>query len=265
MNNFYHEHTEGCSVLLKKVLIMWMCIFLTGCGLQQETGVPESNSQEVSSEEAAERTEEAAELTEILPDLPEGWQYSSDEWASAKGDFNNDGIDDQIFVIQKSSDSISAAEATDHDTSDTSVPDRGIVVLKGTDRNKYEVAGIGLDVVLHEDEGGIWGDPFEKVTLESGRFIIDYYAGSNWRWYESYVFEWQESSWNLIQVTQGSYFNGDTLPEDADEMIYDLENGVVTHWSTDAEGNRNAERSNRPLKPLVTLEGFKIHDTIQQW
>ncbi|MDK2868433.1 MAG: hypothetical protein PWP51_2588 [Clostridiales bacterium] len=260
MNSAYQNPVKGWVVNVKRVVIVWVGIFLIGCTPQQDAAIPDSNPLPVSQNEITDGEVEAQ-----LPNLPEGWQYSSDEWASSKGDFNDDGIDDQIFVIQKSIDSISAAEDTDHNTTDTSVTDRGIVVLKGTDINKYEVVGIGLDAVLHEDEGGVWGDPFEKVTLESGRFVIDYYAGSNWRWYESYVFEWREANWYLTKVTQGSYFNGDTLPEDADEMVFDLENGAVTHWSTDADGNRNAERSVRPMKPLVTLERFKMHDAVQQW
>jgi hypothetical protein len=80
-----------------------------------------------------------------------------------------------------------------------------------------------------------------------------------------YTFGWHEEAWRLIQVVKGTYFSGDTLPENADETVYDLINGAVTQWTTNAAGERVSESEDRPIKPFIALENFSIHREAEQW
>ena len=39
------------------------------------------------------------------------------------------------------------------------------------------------------DEGGVWGDPFEGLTIENGVLTIRLYGGNAWRWGYQYQFQ----------------------------------------------------------------------------
>jgi hypothetical protein len=59
--------------------------------------------------------------------------------------------------------------------------------------------------------GGVWGDPFEGVTAESGRFTVEHYGGSAWRWRVDFTFAYsrRDRAWQLVRVHQLNYHTSD--------------------------------------------------------
>ena len=88
---------------------------------------------------------------------------------------------------------------------------RSLVVLTASAGGRLREAARSESVVLCSGCGGVWGDPFEGVTAERGRFTVEHYGGSNWRWLADYTFAYsrRERAWQLVRVHQVSYHTGD--------------------------------------------------------
>jgi hypothetical protein len=58
-----------------------------------------------------------------------------------------------------------------------------------------------------KDCGGVMGDPFQGIHIEKGRFTVEHYGGSSWRWSANYTFGWsrRDQSWQLVRVEHQSF------------------------------------------------------------
>ncbi|WP_341282648.1 hypothetical protein [Paenibacillus sp. FSL H8-0537] len=88
------------------------------------------------------------------------------------------------------------------------------------------------------------------------------FGGSNWRWYNTYRFRYQDADWFLIGATTGSYFTGNELMENADEDDYNLLTGdfVKKTWDEEA-GKQVIESGNRGEQELVKIQNFDVRAT----
>lgn len=179
--------------------------------------------------------------------IPEDWQLFDHPNAQTEGDLNGDGLSDMAMVIEK--------KEADHP-----VPSRALLIAFSNKEKLYTLSIIAENVILDAQSGGVWGDPFESITIEDGVLSVRDYGGSNWRWYNHYEFQFMDQEWVLSGATFGSYFTGDTLPEDADEEIYNFLTGTLVTKKKDAQGNLVITETNREIKPLVQLKAFDLNN-----
>lgn len=256
---------------MKKALIIITIVLLSfsqiACSNNESNTTDESPTTIKESQEATEATEATTDVvttekeTTTVPSpigsdfgslIPEGWKIFEKvegEPVQVEGDLNKDGNSDIAAVIVKLDENSQA-------------PQRSLLIAMGNSDNTYTLSVIGENAILGADEGGVWGDPFDSIIVDRGSIVINFYGGSNWRWYQSYRFRYQEDGWFLIGATLGSYLNTIVIEEDADEDDYNLLTGDFISKKTDENGNQITTKGNRGIKPLLNLEDFDASSTL---
>lgn len=181
--------------------------------------------------------------------VPSGWGILiKDAPVIAEGDLNKDGIKDVATIIEQI------------ESERDEAPSRALLIAFGTKDNSYSLSIIADKVILKADEGGIWGDPFESLSIERGSVVVSDYGGSNWRWYNKFRFRYQDNDWYLIGATMGEYFAGNATQEEANEEDYNLLTGDYIIKHTNEEGEITTERGNRGKRKLVRLKDFNLEN-----
>ena len=144
--------------------------------------------------------------------VPSGWRLETDKVREA--DLNGDGRPDAAFVISNGG----TAE-------DSAVVKHVLVLALRGDDGKLHRSIVNDAAVLDGDEGGVFGDPFEDLTVERGAVVITHYGGSRDRWGFTHRYRFQNGEWKLIGLTIGST---DTLNlEHYDNQDINLSTGLV--------------------------------------
>lgn len=191
----------------------------------------------------------------VLSLIPEGWDIRENDEGILElqqADLNKDGVNDLVLVIEK-------------DKSTNEVPERALMIAMANKNHGYLESIIGYNTILKSDEGGVWGDPFASVSVDNGVVILNHYGGSNWRWYSTYKFRFQDDDMYLIGATIGSYFTGNTTKENADEIDYNLSTGDYIQKKTDEDGNRKSIKENRGIRELIKLKDFNVRKGEEQF
>lgn len=178
--------------------------------------------------------------------IPSGWVQLNKENSLAVGDLNKDGIDDVAIAIEQLQSETDGA------------PDRALLIAFGKGEDSYDLSIIADQVILKSDEGGVWGDPFESISVDRGSVVVSDYGGSNWRWYHDYRFRFQDDDWYLIGLTKGSYFTGSASEEDAEEWDYNLLTGDYHHRGKDENGKTVFTTGNLGKRDLIKLSDFSL-------
>jgi hypothetical protein len=120
--------------------------------------------------------------------------------AVERGDLNRDSREDAVLVL---------------DPEDPDQPRPLLLLLRGTD-GTLKLAKRSDKAVGCRQCGGIMGDPFQSVTIGKGRFTIEHYGGSSWRWSSSTTFAWSRryQSWQLVRVEKASFHASDPSSEE---------------------------------------------------
>lgn len=184
---------------------------------------------------------------DLLSLIPKGWhilEKVEGEPVKAVGDLNKDGINDIAVVIEEDK------------KAENEAPRRALLIAFGNKDNTYTLSTIAENAILKADEGGIWGDPLEGISIDRGSVLIKFYGGSNWRWYRTYRFRFQNNDWYLIGATLGSYFTGTTTIDNADEEDYNLLTGDFIIKKADEKGNMKITKGNRGKRKLLKLKDF---------
>jgi hypothetical protein len=193
---------------------------------------------------------------ELLLLIPDGWRILERIEGKpdiAEGDLNKDGIDDAAVVIEE----ISASEGE--------APARMLLIAFGDKNDTYTLSVKAEKAILRSNEGGVWGDPLEGISIDRGSVLISFYGGSNWRWYSKYRFRFQDNEWYLIGATLGTYFTGNATIDDADEEDYNLLTGDFIIKKRDEAGNIVITKGNRGKRELVKLVDFAANSEEKQF
>lgn len=130
---------------------------------------------------------------------PEQWFIKD----SISGDFNQDKLTDYVLVLSP------IAEQSDQYDGNCMRP---VVILKGVS-DGFTLSSFTRKGVLCKLCGGVWGEPYEGITLNNNVLEIRHYAGSNWRWAITTTFRFQKNQWQLIGYSYVSYFTAGDCDE----------------------------------------------------
>src|SRR5229473_2305571 len=144
--------------------------------------------------------------------VPSGWRLEPETLKET--DLNGDGRPDAAFVLSNGG-----------DANDPNVVKHVLVLaLRGGD-GKLHVSVVNDAAVLDGDEGGVFGDPFQGLTVGRGVVAIQHYGGSRDRWSFTHKYRYQNGQWELIGLEVGST---DTLDlEHYDDQDINLSTGLV--------------------------------------
>lgn len=186
------------------------------------------------------------EKNDIYSLIPSGWEVLKKEEKPAlvEGDLNKDGYNDIGVVIEEVKPEADEA------------PQRALLIAFGNEDNNYSLSIIADHVILKADEGGVWGDPFDSISIDRGSIVVRHYGGSNWRWFNTYRFRYQDNDWFLIGATKGEYFTGTSTEEEADVQDYNLLTGEYMIKETDESGKQKTTHGNTGKKGLIKLKDF---------
>lgn len=95
--------------------------------------------------------------------IPEGWKVLEKVKGKpeiAEGDLNKDGISDIAAVIMGVG------------KSEESSP-RALLIAFGNKDKTYTLSIIAEKAILRAEQGGVWGDPFESISINSGLYIYE--------------------------------------------------------------------------------------------
>jgi hypothetical protein len=227
------------------IIVLSLLFTLTSCRENAKDTEPVSNSKQIEATSKESVSFRSAE--DIYSLIPKGWQLLErveGEPVRAEGDLNNDGINDIAIVVEEINKSLDEAAK------------RALIIAFGDGDNTYGFSVMAENAMLKVDEGGVWGDPIEGISVDRGSLLIDFYGGSNWRWYSTYRFRYQDNDWYLIGATLGSYFTGNTTMDNADEEDYNLLTGDFITKKADEKGNIITTKGNRGKRELIKLTDF---------
>jgi hypothetical protein len=154
--------------------------------------------------------------------VPSGWRLEAETLKEV--DLNGDGRPDAAFVISN------GGEANDP----TVVKHVLVLALRGSDGRLHRSL-VNDAAVLDGDEGGVFGDPFQGLTVERGVVAIQHYGGSRDRWSFTHKYRFQNGQWELIGLEIGST---DTLDlEHYDDQDINLSTGLVNAKKKGRDGS----------------------------
>lgn len=169
--------------------------------------------------------------------VPAGWFILK----QANGDLNQDGNADVALILASEKEkSIKPSEIA---------PDRYLLILFQNTQG-YELSVSSLDVVLHKDDGGVWGDPLDNLQIKKGAVVLSFYGGSRDRWGEIYRFRFQNGDWYIIGRTT---FAHDSMSKEAKETDINYSTGVKVISVTTDSGVKKSKKEKLNLQTLKKL------------
>lgn len=182
---------------------------------------------------AAAQAEELQVPVEVRPFVEAGTKAVAVEAA----DLNGDGRGDFILVLER--------ENPPKDENDFPVKQRPLLVLlRGADGALSEAAR-NERVVMCSQCGGVFGDPFEGVVAGRNTFTVQHYGGSNWRWTNSYKFNYSriDRTWQLVRVEEQSFHTSN--PNKVERHVYTppRDYGKVNLADFDPDGYKKSSKS----------------------
>ena len=154
------------------------------------------------------------------------------------GDLNNDKRTDGILVLKQTGEDTLNIDAN-----------RPLIILTRQANGKLKKIIQNDSAILCRHCGGIFGDPYEGISISKNAFEISFYGGSSWRWYYHYTFSFNaaKNNWFLSRQEEGYYHNTEieetskdvTIEKDElGEVAIDLFNGnhsfTETKWKVTA-------------------------------
>lgn len=142
---------------------------------------------------------EASDLkipAEVSPFIERGTKAIALETADLNGDGRGG---DFVLVLERSK--------TKRDKYDLPINQRPLLILVRQPDNSLKLAGRNEKAVFCASCGGVFGDPFASIEAGRNTFTVNLYGGSNWRWTESYTFNYsrRDKTWQLIRIESGSF------------------------------------------------------------
>jgi hypothetical protein len=119
--------------------------------------------------------------------------------ALESADLNNDGRKDYVLVFERATAEGDQAEMPERQ--------RPLLILISDKDGKLTEAKRNEEIVYCSSCGGVFGDPFEGITVGPGTFTVNHYGGSNWRWTNAAKFNYSriDKTWQLVRYESSSF------------------------------------------------------------
>lgn len=105
---------------------------------------------------------------------------------NASGDLDGDGLKDYVFVLQN--------DEVRNDPDEV----RPLLIIMGKPKGKFEVLSRNDRVVLCSTCGGMYLDPYERLTIKDGLLTVHHKVGSNWIWTREISFRYDPLQRQMI-------------------------------------------------------------------
>ncbi|MEB3330185.1 MAG: hypothetical protein VKQ33_13220 [Candidatus Sericytochromatia bacterium] len=130
-----------------------------------------------------------------LADLARGLQVEQ----VVRGDLDGDSRPDAALVLAEPAQTPSGRR----------IIHRHLLVALQTREGRHRPVARSRVALLRADEGGVFGDPLEGVTIRGRVLVVSHYGGSNWRWAHTDRFAWLGGQLRYIGRTDTTSFTGD--------------------------------------------------------
>ncbi len=172
------------------------------------------------------------DIARIRPLLPAGYDVAQIQAALLTGssatdaldaaktnylirDINGDGVADILVIAEKSPSAVEFETGTPcavYDASKCNVQygERTLELFLGNSDGSFTLSFSNNKMVLAGDEGGIFGDPLEGLSVrKNGSISLDVYGGSAWRWSNSDVMQYRNRDLYVVGNDTYEGWNGD--------------------------------------------------------
>jgi hypothetical protein len=201
----------------------------------------------------------------VLSKIPaSGASYSAfvptgyDTLAIARGDLNNDKLEDLALVLK-------SVKEDDKDADPNVEPPGRLLVILFKDSQGYITAAKSDSVILCFGCGGIFGDPFAAIEIRKAVIIVDHYGGSSWRWSYTHRFRYQQNDFYLIGETSRA-FSSVRYCDKLKDFVGSLEDvNYLTGQFEEKEITEECKlkvnkKGKRKVEPLRKLSDFNIEN-----
>lgn len=111
-------------------------------------------------------------------------------------------------------------------------------------------------IVLGGDEGGVFGDPLNGLTINAkGAIRLSFYGGSRYRWGHSYVIQFRNNDFYHIGMDQFTLDNVEGTFHSESRNL--LTGEVIIKDGTMGSDKEKVTRKREKVKPLVRLKDMK--------
>jgi len=211
----------------KGFLILILLIFSRGSWAQEESPLPKIPKSG----------------KEIQDFIPQGWEMLGRD----EGDLNKDGLDDFVLALRNK-----AEEGEDNKTED--LP-RLLIILFRTPQGGLRLSASSDRALLCQKCGGVFGDPFQEVTVEKGAVVIKHFGGSTARWASVNRFRYQKGEWFLIGKT---YSTQNVFSKKGSTTDSNLLTGIVIQEKVSENGRSSRAVKKLPNQTLPRLVDFSF-------
>ncbi len=140
----------------------------------------------------------------LLGDVQPFVEKNTTVLVAERGDLNRDGSEDVVLVLEP----------------DDPEESRPLLILIRDQKGALKLAKRGAKAVACRNCGGVMGDPFQGIDIGKGRFTVEHYGGSGWRWSANYTFAWsrRDQSWQLVRVEKESFHASE--PDEVEKTVH---------------------------------------------
>lgn len=181
--------------------------------------------------------------------VPKGWHVHE----KAEGDLNKDNLPDIAAVIESDKPVKNLKEADNEQT-----PRLLLIAFKQTD-GSYKLSIQSNESIMLSNEGGVFGDPWEGLSIERGTLLVRFYGGSSSRWSYAYRWRFQNNDWFLIGATYTASSTHDGSYEKYDFNLITGATEISKGVGEDEKGNTpkdKVSKINIGKKTLLKLKTF---------
>lgn len=139
----------------------------------------------------------------------------------AAGDLNGDGLTDWAVVVERLSEVEEPGEYF------TDAP-RTLAILLGDGVGGYTLGQTNDRFIRRDTQGGVYGDPYEGISIQDGELYYGAYGGSSLRWVEDYTFHWAGNGLELKTFCSISFW---TYGSCRDSRVYDFTAGEYREYA----------------------------------